>query len=122
MINKIGRKNSIGQFLPGRSTSAGIITMLLICMFLPGVALASAGTVQDFTGHTAAILCVVIFVLAYSLVIGEEVLHLRKSKPVIVAAGIIWTIVAIIYLQAGDTPSATTYWNLQNFSCSCWRP
>ena len=48
----------------------------------------------------------VIFVLAYSLVICEEVLHLRKSKPVIVVAGIIWTIVAIIYSQAGDNHTA----------------
>jgi Na+/H+ antiporter NhaD/arsenite permease-like protein len=36
------------------------------------------------------------------LVIGEEVIHLRKSKPVIVAAGLIWVLVAIAFMQAGD--------------------
>ena len=106
MIDKIAGKNAIRQLLPGRPTSAGRMTMLLISMFLPGVAVASAGTLQDFTGHPAAIVCLVVFILAYSLVIGEEVLHLRKSKPVIVAAGIIWTIVAIIYSQSGDNHTA----------------
>lgn len=40
------------------------------------------------------------------MVIGEEFLHLRKSKPVIVAAGIIWTLVALAYASAGDTHTA----------------
>jgi len=60
----------------------------------------------DFTRHWGAIACVLIFVLAYSLVIVEETIHLRKSKPVMVAAGIIWVIVAILYSQAGDTHTA----------------
>ncbi|MGB1111378.1 MAG: sodium:proton antiporter NhaD, partial [Gammaproteobacteria bacterium] len=61
---------------------------------------------MDFTDHWAGIVSVLIFVSAYSLVIAEESLHLRKSKPVMVAAGIIWTIVAIVYAQAGDTHAA----------------
>lgn len=60
----------------------------------------------DFTRHWGAIACVLIFILAYSLVIAEETIHLRKSKPVMVAAGIIWVIVAILYSQAGDTHTA----------------
>lgn len=37
------------------------------------------------------------FVAAYILVIVEESLHLRKSKPVMVAAGVIWMLTAIAY-------------------------
>ncbi|MBL0711755.1 MAG: sodium:proton antiporter NhaD [Colwellia sp.] len=37
-----------------------------------------------------------IFVLGYSLVIAEEFIHLRKSKPMILAAGIIWILVALL--------------------------
>ena len=48
----------------------------------------------------------VVFILTYSLVVGEEVIHLRKSKPVIVAAGFIWVLVAIAYAQHGDTHTA----------------
>lgn len=36
-----------------------------------------------------------IFALAYLLVVLEEVTHMRKSKPVILAAGMIWTLIAI---------------------------
>jgi NhaD family Na+/H+ antiporter len=81
--------------------------LLALLLSIPGAALAAGDAqLQDFTGHGAAIFCVVVFVLDYALVIGEEALHLRKSKPVIVAAGIIWAIVAIIYSQAGDSHTA----------------
>ena len=36
-----------------------------------------------------------LFVLAYLLVMLEEVTHMRKSKPVMLAAGLIWTLIAI---------------------------
>jgi len=58
---------------------------LLLVVFLllgPGVASAAEETVlKDFTGHWAAIAAVFIFCLAYALVIAEESIHLRKSKP-----------------------------------------
>ncbi|MFV2060983.1 MAG: sodium:proton antiporter NhaD, partial [Gammaproteobacteria bacterium] len=68
--------------------------------------------------HWAGILALIIFVLAYLLVIGEEKLHLRKSKPVIIAAGIIWSIVALIFVTNGDTHSAETLirYNLLEFT------
>ncbi|KZY73253.1 sodium:proton antiporter, partial [Oleiphilus sp. HI0065] len=73
-------------------------------------ALASGGevTMLDLTATWLGGLSILIFVLAYMLVIGEEFLHLRKSKPVMVAAGIIWVFVAISYNMAGDTTSAHT--------------
>ena len=42
-----------------------------------------------------------LFALAYLLVIFEEKSHLRKSKPVMMAAGLIWILLAITYRQAG---------------------
>jgi len=87
-----------------------VITSVSIAFLwlLPGIAQAAgAGAeIKDYTGHWAAILAVVIFVAAYSLVILEETLHLRKSKPVMVAAGVIWAIVALVYAAAGDTHTA----------------
>ncbi|PWV67596.1 hypothetical protein DER72_1491, partial [Halomonas sp. A11-A] len=35
----------------------------------------------DMTGSLVGVLAVSIFVLAYALVMGEEKLHMRKSKP-----------------------------------------
>jgi Na+/H+ antiporter NhaD/arsenite permease-like protein len=87
-----------------------VITSISIAILwlLPSIAQAAGGgaEIKDFTGHWAAILAVVIFVAAYSLVILEETLHLRKSKPVMVAAGVIWAIVALVYAVAGDTHTA----------------
>ncbi len=80
---------------------------LLGLLALPAVSLA-AGTVpaQDFTDHWGGWLALALFVLAYALVIGEEALHLRKSKPVMVVAGLIWVIVALVYAATGDTHTA----------------
>jgi len=61
---------------------------------------------MDLTTHWAGFLAIAIFIGAYILVILEENIHLRKSKPVIVAAGFIWILVAIAYSAAGDTHTA----------------
>ncbi len=61
---------------------------------------------MDLTTHWAGLLAVAIFIGAYALVILEENIHLRKSKPMIVAAGIIWMLVAFAYLAAGDSHTA----------------
>ena len=51
----------------------------------------------DLTFTFAGILSLVIFSTSYLLVMAEEFTHLRKSKPVILAAGAIWAIIAIAY-------------------------
>ena len=61
---------------------------------------------MELTTHWAGYAAVVIFIAAYSLVILEENLHLRKSKPVIVAAGFIWMLVAFAYASLGNTHEA----------------
>jgi Na+/H+ antiporter NhaD/arsenite permease-like protein len=52
-------------------------------------------------GSTVAMLALAVFVIAYVFVIAEEFTQLRKSKPVVVAAGIIWILVAIAVRQHG---------------------
>ena len=78
---------------------------LLALVPAPVLAAATTGTL-DFTAHWVGVLAIVLFVLAYALVIAEETLHLRKSKPVMVAAGVIWALVAFVYAQHGDVHSA----------------
>ncbi len=85
----------------GKTLAGGLMLALM-----PGLALASGEAQMDFTDTWMGYLSVALFVLAYALVIGEEALHLRKSKPVIVAAGVIWALVAIVYMQHGDTTTA----------------
>ena len=44
----------------------------------------------------------IIFFLAYGLVAIEDVIHLRKSKPVMLAAGLIWALLGIVYAAQGE--------------------
>ncbi len=53
----------------------------------------------DLTHHWAGYTAIAVFILAYLLVMGEEFTHLRKSKPVLLAAGIIWVLIAWVYVQ-----------------------
>jgi NhaD family Na+/H+ antiporter len=79
-----------------------LVTTISLAM-LPGLVLAMETTAQplDLTGHWVGLFAIVIFVLAYLLVMAEEFTHLRKSKPVIIAAGIIWAAIAWVYVANG---------------------
>ena len=48
----------------------------------------------DLTTSYVGILSLIVFVIAYAVVMGEEFSHLRKSKPVIISAAVIWAIIA----------------------------
>ncbi|MFP4138094.1 MAG: sodium:proton antiporter NhaD [Halomonas sp.] len=75
------------------------LLMLAALLFSPA-AFAVTGEL-DLTDSLVGLVAVSIFVLAYALVMGEEKLHMRKSKPVLVAAGIIWALIGWVYVQAG---------------------
>jgi len=55
----------------------------------------------DLTNNWVGYISLLIFVAAYTLVILEEKIHLRKSKPVLLAAGLIWMLIAIAYMNNG---------------------
>ena len=79
-------------------------------MFVPAMAWASETSpvtvVTDFTTSIYGYLGLLLFILAYTLVTMENKLHLRKSKPVLFAAGLIWVLVALAYAGIGDTHTA----------------
>lgn len=96
------------QLFP-KSTLRSIFMFLFISLliFPFASAMASTGaTAVDLTTSVYGIIAVLVFVLAYSLVIGEEFLHLRKSKPVLVAAGIIWILVGMAFNSIGEPHAA----------------
>jgi len=64
--------------------------------------------VLDLSGHWVGFAALAIFAAAYALVISEEVIHLRKSKPVVVAAGLLWTMIAIVYTGLGRSQEVET--------------
>jgi NhaD family Na+/H+ antiporter len=78
---------------------------LLILLALVPVPGWTAEASLDLTRHAAGYVAIALFVLAYAVVVAEEFTHLRKSKPVVLAAGLIWAIIAAVYAGNGDTHS-----------------
>ncbi len=111
-------ENSSSEKLPVRRNHKpavipkGILTtviMSLFAIFIAGFspfASAAESTVQRFIHHPVGYMALTIFVIAYLFVMLEEKLHLRKSKPVLLAAGLIWFLVAGAAAMTGDTESA----------------
>jgi Na+/H+ antiporter NhaD/arsenite permease-like protein len=60
------------------------------------------GPMTQLPGSIEALLALAVFVVAYGFVITEEFTHVRKSKPVIVAAGVIWILVALAAQSVDD--------------------
>jgi len=80
-----------------------------VLLGIPGLAMASGGAGGnhiDLTTHWVGYLSLVIFAVAYGFVMAEEYTHMRKSKPVLLAAGIIWGIIGWIYTTHGFTHAA----------------
>ena len=87
-----------------------LLGLLLACITPVFASSGSASLVpQDLTSSTLSWVAVFVFLVAYTLVILEDVIHLRKSKPVIVAAGIIWVIVAISYQNVGHSEQVDAF-------------
>jgi len=87
--------------------------LLIVTTLLPGFAAASATGGEaldlktlDLTNHLVGYAAIAIFVLAYVFVMAEEFTQLRKSKPVVLAAGVIWAMIAAVYVSNGMTQEA----------------
>lgn len=78
-------------------------TLLILAglLFLPEIAMAEEFKNLGLTGTERGIYTVLIFLVAYGFVMTEEFTHLRKSKPVIFAAAVIWAHVAVLASEAG---------------------
>ncbi len=80
------------------------LILLILGLCSPAIALATAQSGHepiDLTNAGIGFTAIAIFVFAYLLVMGEEFIHLRKSKPVIIAAGLIWGMIGWYYTQHG---------------------
>ena len=89
--------NLLNKPLPFRLFTACFILLLPQPLWAAEAALERL----DLTTSGIGYLSLALFVLAYVLVMLEEFTHLRKSKPVILTAGIIWGLLAWKYSQGG---------------------
>ncbi|MFT6984226.1 MAG: NhaD family Na+/H+ antiporter [Psychromonas sp.] len=83
----------------------GVLLTLIAVLFSPSL-LASSAETMDLTSHGIGYAALMFFAVAYCLVMLEDVIHLRKSKPVLVAAGIIWAMIGFYYSQHGMSHDA----------------
>jgi NhaD family Na+/H+ antiporter len=97
-----------------------VFTPALLFLVFPVLAMASpeSGNTTDLTRSVTGYSALIVFVIAYIIVMAEEFTHLRKSKPVILAAGIIWGMIAFVYAGQGDghTVETAVRLNLLEFS------
>lgn len=80
--------------------------VLLLCM--SPHAFASPIITHDLTNSAIGIVCVVIFIAAYLIVMLEEKLNIRKSKPVLFATGLIWALLGYQFAAMGQSDIART--------------
>ncbi|MFI3184900.1 MAG: sodium:proton antiporter NhaD [Methylococcaceae bacterium] len=60
----------------------------------------------DLTQHWVGYFALIVFAVAYILAMTEEVTELKKSKPMVFAASLIWIFIAIFYTKAGMSEQA----------------
>ena len=77
------------------------LSIVAASTFFPGLSQASSSAAEkiDLTNHFVGYLAIALFVFALFMVIIEEHIHLRKSKPVMLAAGLIWAAIAVVYMN-----------------------
>lgn len=80
------------------------LPVLIVLALVPQIALAAE--TMNLTSHPVGLFSIAVFLFAYLLVMAEEFTHLRKSKPVILAAGIIWAAIAYVAAQQGMSVEA----------------
>lgn len=93
--------------------------LLLVLFGLPELALAATQGSEariDLTHQPVGYISLLIFLIAYTLVVLEEFTHLRKSKPVILAAGLIWIAIALAYGGHSDLPAQAARHNLLEYA------
>jgi len=61
---------------------------------------------MDFSGHWAGLCALGLFCLAYVLVIFEDITGMAKSKPVLLAAGLIWALIGVAFAATGQSALA----------------
>ena len=88
-----------------KQPSVFLILLSLLCLPAQSVAATASINWIDLTSHNIGMFSIIIFALAYIAVMTEEFTLLRKSKPVLLAAGVIWIMIAWIYVQ-NDIPEA----------------
>ena len=80
-----------------------LAALLLLSLFITSAHAAETATRIDLTRHPVGYLALLIFFVAYGFVVVEKAIQLHKSKPVMLAAGLIWALLGVAYAMHGES-------------------
>ncbi len=86
------------------------IALIFLTLLYPVLSFADADPVPkplDLTSSWAGYLSLGVIFLAYATAMFEDMTLLRKSKPMLFGATVIWVSILIVYQQHGDATLAT---------------
>jgi len=91
-------------------------------LMAPQAAVAASGDSPDLAGAWVGFASPAVFAAAYALVISEEATNLRKSKPMVVAAGILCIMIGVVHSGLGgrtkpSPPFAVCFSNTPSLCC-----
>ena len=87
------------------------LLFLVVCLFFPCLSFAEESTIIatkiDLTHHVVGYLSVTLTVIAYIAAMTEDVTELRKSKPMVLSAALVWFAICIYYAMHGEAKIAS---------------
>lgn len=85
-----------------------VVAIAIAALMSSSAVFANNLAIVDLASSWVGFTAIAIFVMAYLCVIFEEQLHMRKSKPVLLAASLIWVLIAVTYQSSGDVETVET--------------
>ena len=88
------------------------------CLIFSSSTFAAATSDLNLVNSTVGYAALIFFIIAYILVMLEEYLQMRKSKPVLLAAGLIWILIGYTFAQhnQADVAKAALEHNLLEYA------
>ncbi|MGR4016898.1 sodium:proton antiporter NhaD [Vibrio harveyi] len=88
------------------------------CLIFSSSTFAAATSELNLANSTVGYAALIFFTIAYILVMLEEYLQMRKSKPVLLAAGLIWILIGYTFAQhnQADVAKAALEHNLLEYA------
>ncbi len=85
----------------------GLLFLVPVATFAgEGMDILSPTKPLSLTGHIVGYLSILVTVLAYVAAMSEEVLELRKSKPMVLGSSLVWFAICIYYALHGEAKVA----------------
>ncbi|PQJ70870.1 sodium:proton antiporter [Vibrio jasicida] len=88
------------------------------CLLFSSPSFAASTSDLNLVNSAVGYAALILFTIAYILVMLEEYLHMRKSKPVLLAAGLIWILIGYTFAQhnQADVAKAALEHNLLEYA------